>query len=72
MDITLQAVSGVMSVTGEEGAPLKSAAAFADFIAGTHLYAGIVTALLKRSATGKGSIVDISMQDCVFPHLRLR
>ena len=70
MDITLQAVSGVMSVTGEEGGgPLKSAAAFADFIAGTHLYAGIVTALLKRSATGKGSIVDISMQDCVFPTL---
>ena len=70
MDITLQAVSGVMSVTGEEGGgPLKSAAAFADFIAGTHLYAGIVTALLKRSATGRGSIVDISMQDCVFPTL---
>ena len=70
MDITLQAVSGVMSVTGEEGGgPLKSAAAFADFIAGTHLYAGIVTALLKRSATGTGSIVDISMQDCVFPTL---
>lgn len=70
MDITLQAIAGVMSITGEEGGgPLKSAAAFADFIAGTHLYAGIVTALLKRSQTGKGSIVDISMQDCVFPTL---
>lgn len=70
MDITLQAVAGVMSITGESGGgPLKSAAAFADFIAGTHLYAGIVTALLKRAHKGEGSIVDISMQDCVFPTL---
>jgi crotonobetainyl-CoA:carnitine CoA-transferase CaiB-like acyl-CoA transferase len=70
MDITLQAISGVMSVTGEEGGPpLKTAAAFADFIAGTHLYAAIVTALLRREKTGQGAIVDISMQDCVFPTL---
>ena len=70
MDITLQAISGVMSVTGEEGGPpLKTAAAFADFIAGTHLYAAIVTALFRRETTGQGAIVDISMQDCVFPTL---
>ena len=70
MDITLQAISGVMSITGEEdGPPLKSAAAFADFIAGTHLYSGILTALYRRRSTGLGGIVDISMQDCVFPTL---
>jgi CoA:oxalate CoA-transferase len=70
MDITLQAISGVMSVTGEEdGPPLKTAAAFADFIAGTHLYAAIVTALFRRETTGQGAVVDISMQDCVFPTL---
>ena len=70
MDITLQAISGVMSVTGEEeGPPLKTAAAFADFIAGTHLYAAIVTALYRRRDTQQGGIVDISMQDCVFPTL---
>ena len=70
MDITLQAMSGVMSVTGEgEGPPLKTAAAFADFLGGTHLYAGVVTALLAREQTGEGCVVDISMQDCVFPTL---
>jgi crotonobetainyl-CoA:carnitine CoA-transferase CaiB-like acyl-CoA transferase len=70
MDITLQAMTGVMSVTGETGGPpLKTAAAFADFIAGTHLYAGIVSALYGREGSGQGATVDISMQDCVFPTL---
>ncbi len=70
MDITLQAMTGVMSITGEQGgAPLKTAAAFADFIAGTHLYAAIVSALYERTRSGEGATVDISMQDCVFPTL---
>ena len=70
MDFTLQAMAGVMSITGEEGGPpLKTAAAFADFLAGTHLYAGIVSALFGRSKTGEGATVDISMQDCVVPTL---
>lgn len=70
MDITLQAMTGVMSITGEDGGPpLKTAAAFADFIAGTHLYAAIVSALLARASSGEGATVDISMQDCVFPTL---
>jgi len=70
MDITLQAMAGVMSITGEDGGPpLKTAAAFADFIAGTHLYAGIVSALFARAKTGEGATVDISMQDCVVPTL---
>ncbi len=70
MDITLQAMTGVMSITGEDdGPPLKTAAAFADFIAGTHLYAAIVSALFSRTQTGEGATVDISMQDCVFPTL---
>lgn len=70
MDITLQAMSGAMSVTGEEtGPPLKTPAAYVDFLAGTHLYSGIVTALFARAQNGEGATVDISMQDCVFPTL---
>jgi len=70
MDITLQAMTGVMSITGEDGGPpLKTAAAFADFIAGTHLYAGIISALFARERSGEGATVDISMQDCVLPTL---
>jgi CoA:oxalate CoA-transferase len=70
MDITLQAMTGVMSVTGEDGGPpLKTAAAFADFIAGTHLYGAIVTALFGREGSNEGATVDVSMQDCVLPTL---
>ncbi|MEO2184009.1 MAG: CoA transferase, partial [bacterium] len=70
MDITLQAMSGAMNSTGEEGGPpLKTPAAFVDFLAGVHLYSGIVTALYSRQQTGVGATVDISMQDCVFPTL---
>jgi crotonobetainyl-CoA:carnitine CoA-transferase CaiB-like acyl-CoA transferase len=70
MDITIQAMTGVMSVTGEEGGPpMKAGAALADFFGGVHLYAGIVSALYRRSQTGVGAVIDISMQDTVFPAL---
>ena len=70
MDITLQAMSGVMSVTGDaDSPPTKAGAAFCDILGGAHLYAGIVSALYQREQTGKGAAIDISMQDCVFPTL---
>ena len=70
MDITIQAMSGVMSITGEgEGPPLKAGAALCDFLGGIHLYGGIVSALYQREQTGQGAALDISMQDCVFPTL---
>ena len=70
MDITLQAMSGVMSVTGDvDSPPTKAGAAFCDILGGAHLYAGIVSAMYQREQTGKGAVIDISMQDCVFPAL---
>ena len=70
MDITIQAMSGVMSITGEEsGPPMKAGAALCDFLGGVHLYGGIVSALFQRERTGLGALLDISMQDCVFPTL---
>jgi crotonobetainyl-CoA:carnitine CoA-transferase CaiB-like acyl-CoA transferase len=70
MDVTIQAMTGVMSITGEgDGPPLKAGPALADFLGGVHLYGGIVTALYRRSQTGEGAVIDISMQDCVFPSL---
>ena len=70
MDITLQAMSGVMSITGQEDSPpTKTGAALCDFLGGVHLYGAIVTALYQRIATGEGAVVDISMQDTVFPTL---
>ena len=70
MDITIQAMSGVMSITGEDsGPPMKAGAALCDFLGGVHLYGGIVSALFQRERTGLGALLDISMQDCVFPTL---
>ena len=68
MDIAVQAMAGIMSATGfAENPPVKSGVALCDFFAGIHLYAGVVTALVKRERTGKGSFVDVSMQESVFP-----
>ena len=70
MDITVQAMTGIMSITGEgDGPPLKAGAALCDFLGGIHLYAAITTALFNRARTGKGSVIDIAMQDAVFPTL---
>ena len=64
MDLTVQAMSGVMSVTGEpDGPPMKAGPAFVDFISGIHLYGGIVTALFERERTGRGRLVEIAMEE---------
>ncbi|HEX7034852.1 MAG TPA: CoA transferase [Pseudomonadales bacterium] len=70
MDITLQAMCGVMTITGQDGTPpTKAGPALADFLGGVHLFGGIVAALYRRTVTGEGAVVDISMQDCLFPTL---
>ena len=70
MDLTIQAMSGIMSITGlEDTPPLKSGAALCDFFGGVHLYAAIVSALYRRQRTGEGAVIDIAMQDTVFPAL---
>ncbi|WP_027016015.1 CaiB/BaiF CoA transferase family protein [Comamonas composti] len=61
-DLTMQAMSGIMSVTGEPGgAPVKCGVPLADFAAG--LYAGfsIVSALHETRKTGRGMHLDVPM-----------
>ena len=70
MDLTVQAVSGIMSVTGfPDGPPLKAGPAVADFLSGTHLYAAVMTALFERERTGKGRVVEVAMQETIYPTL---
>ena len=67
MDLTVQAASGVMSVTGEaDGPPMRVGVTMADFLGGTHLYGGIMTALFQRERTGVGQLVEIAMQEAVY------
>jgi CoA:oxalate CoA-transferase len=70
MDLTVQAVSGIMSITGfPDGPPVKAGAAFVDFLSGIHLYAGVMTALVERAITGQGRLVEVAMEETVYPTL---
>jgi len=70
MDITIQAASGAISVTGfPDGPPVKAGPAIADFLSGTHLYGAIVTALYERERTGRGRLVEVAMIETMFPSL---
>lgn len=70
MDVTVQAMSGAISITGNDGEPpLKSGPALCDILGGAHLYAAIVAALYRRAETGAGAVLDVAMQDAVFPTL---
>jgi crotonobetainyl-CoA:carnitine CoA-transferase CaiB-like acyl-CoA transferase len=70
MDLTVQAMAGIMSVTGfPDRPPVKAGPAMADFFGGTHLYAGIMTALFERERTGHGRLVEVSMQEAVYASL---
>jgi crotonobetainyl-CoA:carnitine CoA-transferase CaiB-like acyl-CoA transferase len=61
-DVTLQAVGGVMSVTGEPGgAPVKCGVPVSDFAAGLYAAYAIASALLRVRATGEGARIDVPM-----------
>jgi crotonobetainyl-CoA:carnitine CoA-transferase CaiB-like acyl-CoA transferase len=64
LDSSLQAESGMMSLTGEEGGdPLRVGYPIVD-VASTHVATeAILAALLSRSATGRGRVIGISMFD---------
>ncbi len=60
-DILAQAMSGLMSTTGEDDVPLPTGAAIADHMSGLTLALGVVTALLVRERTGVGQKVETSL-----------
>ncbi|MCX6422772.1 MAG: CoA transferase [Actinobacteria bacterium] len=61
-DQTVQAMSGLMSLTGtEDSGPLRTGIAIADASTGVFAAMGILAALLERERTGKGTIVHASL-----------
>ncbi len=67
MDFTIQAASGVMSLTGyPDSPPTRTGAPYVDILGGAHLYAGLLTALLERERTGKGRLVEVAMVEAVY------
>ncbi len=65
LDIVVQGMGGVMSITGEvDGAPVRPGLSLGDISAGLFTAIGILSALHERESSGHGQMVDISMLDC--------
>ncbi len=65
-DLLLQAMSGLMSVTGEpgeDGRPLKVGAALIDMVCGQYATVAILAALRARDRDGMGQHVEVSLMD---------
>jgi CoA:oxalate CoA-transferase len=63
-DLTIQALSGAMSMTGEEGrSPLRLGVPMGDLGGSMWALVGILAALRHREKTGEGQLVDVSLLD---------
>jgi len=60
-DLLIQSEAGFLSITGTPETPCKSGNSIADIAAGMYAFTGILSALLQRGKTGKGSHIDVSM-----------
>ncbi|PWV67556.1 CaiB/BaiF CoA transferase family protein [Nocardia neocaledoniensis] len=66
MDITVQALSGLMDTTGfADGPPIRTGVAISDMLAPLYAVIGLQSALLQRTVTGEGQHVQVSMLECV-------
>lgn len=64
-DMVVQALGGMMSITGEPGgAPVRVGMSIGDIGAGLYTMIGVEAALLHRERTGEATKVDIAMFDC--------
>jgi CoA:oxalate CoA-transferase len=69
-DTVIQAMSGIMSVTGfPDGPPTRVGTSLSDLCAGMFLFCGIASALYAREKNGKGARVDIAMLDSTLAFL---
>jgi formyl-CoA transferase/CoA:oxalate CoA-transferase len=65
-DAVAQAEGGLMSVTGEaDRPPVRVGVAIADIVSGMFAFQGLLLALVARSRTGRGQLVDVSLLDSI-------
>jgi CoA:oxalate CoA-transferase len=64
-DIVIQALSGLMSITGEDAHhPVKVGTSISDILTGIFGAVGVLSALRHRDQSGQGSELDLAMLDC--------
>ena len=64
-DVVVQAMGGLMSVTGHEGQPpVRVGVSIGDLTAGLYLAFAVAGALNRRAQDGRGCRIDVSMLDC--------
>ena len=70
LDVIVQAMSGLMSITGEsDGRPMRVGASFGDSMSGMYLAMSVLAALFEREQSGMGQRAEIAMVECVMYHL---
>ena len=64
-DAVVQAMGGIMSITGHpESGPTRVGSSMGDITAGLFCAIGILAALHERESSGLGQMVDVAMLDC--------
>ncbi|MBU2608594.1 MAG: CoA transferase [Chloroflexi bacterium] len=64
-DVIVQAMGGIISITGEPGGPpVRPGVSLGDIAAGLFLAVAILAAFRERLVSGQGQMIDISMLDC--------
>ena len=65
LDVVVQGMGGILSITGEPGGPpIRPGVSQGDITAGLFAVIGILSALQERTRSGLGQMVDIGMLDC--------
>ncbi|MBI3047508.1 MAG: CoA transferase [Acidobacteria bacterium] len=64
-DLLVQSETGVVSITGTEDVPCRVGISIADIAAGMYAYSAVLTALIRRQATGAGMTIDLSLFDAL-------
>jgi CoA:oxalate CoA-transferase len=65
LDIVVQGMGGVMSITGEpDGPPVRPGLSLGDIAAGLYTAIGVLAALHDREKSGQGQLIDVAMLDC--------
>jgi CoA:oxalate CoA-transferase len=64
-DIIVQALSGLMSITGYDAAePARVGSSISDILAGMYTALSVTASLARRGRTGGGADIDLAMLDC--------